>query len=36
MKFLKILAGSDIIELDEGIRIIAVDLEELWGLLLWV
>ena len=36
MKFLEILAGSDIVELDGGIGIIAVDLEELRGLLLWV
>ena len=36
MKFLKILAGFDIVELDEGIGIIAADLEELRGILLWV
>ena len=36
LKFHKILAGSGMIELDEGIRIKAADLEELRGLLLWV
>ena len=36
MKFLKILAGSGMTKLDEGIGIIAVDLKELRGLLLLV
>ena len=36
MEFLKILAGSDVVELDEGIGVKAADLEELRGLLLWV
>ena len=36
LKFLEIPAGSDIVELNEGIGIIAVDLEELRGLLLWI